>query len=963
MTNHEEETVFHEARRISCPQQRDTYLRRVCSGDDALRERLNTLLRAYEEAPGFLEAGPPVPGLTSNRKLSESTEEADDAIDNYQLYELLGEGGFASVYRAQQLKPIRRIVAVKILKLGMDTRQIVARFELESQALAAMDHPAIATVFDAGATDKGRPYFAMEYVDGQSITSFCDQATLSIEQRLQLFRQVCQGVQHAHQKGVIHRDLKPANILVATTNGTPLVKIIDFGVAKALQSQNDCDPLTGESCVNLGTPQYMSPEQANGQGADVDTRSDVFSLGVTLFELLTGQTPLTREELRGTDPTAVSQLIQDHDAPTPSTRMRDSCLSNAQTARRGGGSPAPLYKQIRGDIDWIVLKALEKDRSRRYQTVEGLARDIQRHLSDEPVQARPASTLYRMRKFARKHRIAVIGSTIALLTLITVLVLATFSLSRINHERQVAAMANDQARELIQIVQHIVQDLIVPDSNSRYQQSRGGETATDLLVKVKPIYQRIEELSAGDPQIRLELSQLQRRIGRQLNAVGGDGISTLQGSVTELESLVAEFPDNSPFRSELATSYASLAQGHIMALRWIEVERCERLSTDQVQYLSEHFPAAGFETRLAKRQSAWASSLYRIGQLASAEDLFCEALPKFNSSDNQYRFVWSRQMLANLRMDQGRFDDAAMRLKEALESYAEMHDQGDAPPSSGNGQHPNSTYVHLLKEKGKLSHYAHQLDEAQLQLTHVVDLGQALTDNWRSTNSELTLASARMYLSENFLLQSKFEQAKLYLGESLKIEERGKGNWASFLAGQGHCRLGELMWVQGDYAEARVEFDEAIRQLEVLVASLPGELRVQTRLSVLLSNCADPKLRDPSRAAELAASVITESNGPLWRYLALAQYRQGNVGDAVNSVNQAMELHQNGGDALDRLLLALSLKRAGQDQEALKRYEEAEAAIADGTPVYYDEIGVLGFRRLRAEAKAVFELSSEAIGK
>ncbi len=325
-------------------------------------------------------------------------------IGPYKLLEQIGEGGFGIVFMAEQTQPVRRKVALKILKPGMDTRQVVARFEAERQALAIMDHPNIAKVFDGGATPSGRPYFVMELVKGVPITTFCDQNRLTPRQRLELFVPVCQAVQHAHQKGIIHRDLKPTNVLVSRHDTTPIVKVIDFGVAKALgQELTDKTLFTGIAQM-IGTPLYMSPEQAGMSDLDVDTRSDIYSLGVLLYELLTGTTPFTKERFKTAAYDEIRRIIREEDPPRPSTRLSDSKDSLPSISAQRQTAPAKLTKLVRGELDWIVMKCLEKDRNRRYETANGFAADVQRYLADEPVQACPPSAAYRLRKFARRNK-------------------------------------------------------------------------------------------------------------------------------------------------------------------------------------------------------------------------------------------------------------------------------------------------------------------------------------------------------------------------------------------------------------------------------------------------------------------------------------------------------------------------------------------------------------------------------
>ena len=334
-------------------------------------------------------------------------EQPGARIGNYELLEKIGEGGFGIVWMAEQAEPLRRRVALKIIKPGMDSREVIARFEAERQALALMEHPNIASIYDGGTTESGRPFFAMELVEGVPITTYCDANRLSTRERLELFLQVCHAVQHAHQKGVIHRDIKPSNILVAVKDGRAVPKIIDFGIAKATQAS-----LAGRMHVTrlnqwLGTPEYMSPEQAGLGGLDVDTRSDIYSLGVLLYELLTGHPPFDSDKLRAAGHDAVMKVIREEEPPKPSTRL--GTLAGEEliaVATKRGAEPTKLSRLVRGDLDWIVMKALEKDRRRRYETANGLADDLRRHLDNETVSATPPSMAYQLGKFARRNRTA-----------------------------------------------------------------------------------------------------------------------------------------------------------------------------------------------------------------------------------------------------------------------------------------------------------------------------------------------------------------------------------------------------------------------------------------------------------------------------------------------------------------------------------------------------------------------------
>jgi WD40 repeat protein/serine/threonine protein kinase len=411
-----EEELFHEALELPPGQDRTAFLQKACAGDKTLRQGIEALLRAHAEAGTTLE--PLVPRRFPESATEPITEKPGDRIGRYKLLQEIGEGGMGSVWMAAQEEPVRRRVALKVVKLGMDTRHVIARFEAERQALALMDHPNIAKVLDAGATDTGRPFFVMELVRGVPITEYCDQNNLSPQQRLELFIPVCKAIQHAHQKGIIHRDIKPSNILVTLHDGVPVPKVIDFGIAKAIDQ-----PLTEKTLFTrfeqfMGTPAYMSPEQAEMSGLDIDTRSDIYALGVLLYELLTGKPPFDPDTLVKSGIEAIRKTIREVEPPRPSTRLSTLAAADLTAiAKKRGTEPARLSALVHGDLDWIVMKCLEKDRTHRYETASGLAVDVQHYLDNEPVIARPPSSLYRFQKLVRRNKlvcIATAGITLAL---------------------------------------------------------------------------------------------------------------------------------------------------------------------------------------------------------------------------------------------------------------------------------------------------------------------------------------------------------------------------------------------------------------------------------------------------------------------------------------------------------------------------------------------------------------------
>jgi eukaryotic-like serine/threonine-protein kinase len=427
-----EEAIFHAALAIDAADQRSAYLDVACENELELRRRVEALLRRCTEAQGPLDRPVLSPVATTDQPIA---ERPGTVIGPYKLLEQIGEGGFGVVFMAEQQQPIRRKVALKVLKPGMDTRQVIARFEAERQALALMDHPNIAKVHEAGETASGRPYFVMELVKGIPITDYCDQSQLSIEERLELFVPVCQAVQHAHQKGIIHRDIKPTNLLVTLHDGAPVVKVIDFGIAKALGPQLTEKTLYTGFAQMVGTPMYMSPEQAALSGLDMDTRSDIYSLGVLLYELLTGTTPFDKERLWTAAYDEMRRIIREEEPAKPSTRISTLGQAANTASLNRKSDPRRLSQLFRGELDWIVMKALEKDRNRRYETANALAADVQRYLNDEPVLACPPSAAYRFRKFARRNRGPVLAASLVLFALVVGVMGTTIGLLRAEQQR------------------------------------------------------------------------------------------------------------------------------------------------------------------------------------------------------------------------------------------------------------------------------------------------------------------------------------------------------------------------------------------------------------------------------------------------------------------------------------------------------------------------------------------------
>jgi len=670
---------------ISAPaEERGAILDRECAGDVSLRERLVAMLAGAEDE-NFLAT--PTVEAAETTDLSPDAEASQRAADMaatlrerpgtrigpYKLLQLIGEGGFGSVFLAEQERPVARKVAFKIIKLGMDTRQVIARFEAERQALALMDHPNIARVLDAGATETGRPYFVMDLVKGDPIAEYCDKNNLGIEERLDLFAQVCLAVQHAHTKGIIHRDIKPSNVLVATVDGRPVAKVIDFGIAKATASKLTEKTLFTEHRQLVGTPEYMSPEQAEGS-LDIDTRTDVYSLGVLLYELLTGTTPFDSRGLRSAAYAEIQRIIREVDPPKPSTRLSQATQTLASVAAKRQTEPRKLNALVRGDLDWIVMKALEKDRARRYETANGLAMDVRRYLSGEAVVAAPPSGAYRVRKFVMRHRGPVIAGSLVAVALVLGVVGTTIGLIDATRQRAAAELARKGEGE-----QRVLAEARLDESEATVQFLDEMLGAVDPGVQGKDVTVRAvldeaaKTLSKKFNDRPLVAARLHGTIGRTYTGLGvyPSAETHVRDALTIRQRVLGgEHPDTCRAMNDLG---AFLIKNGAHA----EAERLLK------QAITEHTKLFGASNEITLQSKDNLATLYSM-QIRPNEawDLVSEVLKerKATLGGENPLTVASMNTLASLDIDLGKFDESERLFQEAIEVQSRV--QGPEHPST-----------------------------------------------------------------------------------------------------------------------------------------------------------------------------------------------------------------------------------------------------------------------------------------
>jgi serine/threonine protein kinase len=823
-TRLDEQAIFEVARKIDSREAREAYLQQVCGDNTAIGLRVRTLLKAYEESASFLES-PAVPLVAT---LDEPiAEHPGTVIGPYKLLEQIGEGGFGVVFMAEQEKPLRRKVAVKVLKPGMDTRQVVARFEAERQALALMDHVNIAKVFDAGTTASGRPYFVMELVRGVPITEFCDQYRFTPRQRLELFVTVCQAVQHAHQKGIIHRDLKPSNVLVTLHDVVAVPKVIDFGIAKAMQQKLTERTLFTHFAQMIGTPLYMSPEQAEMNSLDVDTRSDVYALGVLLYELLTGTTPFESETLKKVGLDEMRRIIREEEPPTPSQRLNtlDARACSTVSERRGVDG-RHLGQVLRGELDWIVMKALEKDRNRRYESASALAADVQRYLSDEPVAACPPSAGYRLRKYWRRNRRWLVTAGVVAGALLAATAVSIWQAARATEAQHQAETDRKQAEA----------------DKARAQTAEERATTEASIAKAVADFLQHDLLRQvdSDPQLREELSgnpnlTVKEALDRAAAKIG-ERFADQPLVEAAIRTVIANAYQSLPRQHQLAVSHleraAALRQAHLGPDHPDTLASMDRLANAYSEVSRDADAIALYQRILEKRRQMLGpdhpETLACLSHLAAA---YCWGR-QFDQSVRLYEQVLEKQRticgpthpetldtmlgLAEAYRDGGRLAEALALYERLLDSLKSTH--GPVSPSNYLEifHFPMVTFARACQRAG-------ELDRAERLLREALAILQKRKPSpfWRAERAKLLA-----FLANNMYLKQHYAEAEPLIREALTLWEEesvpnisyGESLLGAVLLGQQRYAEAEPLILQGYKGVKRREADQHFAALDIIEA-------------------------------------------------------------------------------------------------------------------------------------------------
>ena len=865
--------VYLQALELRSPDERAAYLDHACAGDAAFRAEVEELLEAGNKAGSFLQHSAHLLGATIDAPAP--SERPGTVIGQYKLLQQIGEGGMGTVFMAEQTHPVQRRVALKVIKRGMDSSQVIARFEAERQALALMDHTNIARVLDAGTTETGRPYFVMELVHGVPITKYCDDNRLTPHERLELFVPVCHAIQHAHQKGIIHRDIKPSNVMITLYDGRPVPKVIDFGVAKATEQKLTERTLFTQFGTMVGTLEYMSPEQAEMSALGVDTRSDIYSLGVLLYELLTGGTPLPHQRLKDAAHAEILRMIKEVEPPKPSTRLSDSGEALASISADRHMEPARLTKLVRGDLDWIVMKCLEKDRSRRYETANGFAMDVQRYLANEPVQACPPSAGYRLRKFVRRNRGPVLAAGLVLLAIIAGVIGTSISTAMLWREQAQTKAAFENAQANLRLALEALDRIYIEEAEGHPRIREG--LPKDLLQRGLGFYERFVKENAGNERLVSLMGSAYHRAGMIFRALGEErrAVESFERAISAYDRALLIDPRNTVAnhnRGNALNDVGRFDEALAAHDRTIEIDPLDAdAHNSRGGVLCDHFgryeeAIAEFDRTIelspgyASAYSNRGTALLRLGRLEEALDA-CEQAVELEPQK-----AWIHNSHAAVLLRLGRSEEAIAALDRAIKID------------------PQFTMAHLNRVTAlrNLGRFQDALAACELAL-------------------EISPRNAMLYDEHGITLHvmGRFEQALEAYDRAIAIEPRNAGT---------HDNRAITLFELG-------RFDESLAACDRVIELDPRNSRAHCRRGMALFELGgiEASLAACDRALEIDPADVRAHNGR-----GMALQRLGRFEEALAAIDRASELnpqspliHKNRGR-----LLCDDLGRPGEALEA-----------------------------------------------
>jgi serine/threonine protein kinase/Flp pilus assembly protein TadD len=990
--NPEANAIFLDALDTASAEEREAFLDRACGGNSELRARVESLLAASEQAGSFLDE--PAAAISPTIDEPSVSERPSTMIGPYKLLQQIGEGGMGVVWMAEQELSVRRKVALKIIKPGLDSQQVIARFEAERQALALMDHHNIAKVLDAGTTESGRPFFVMELIHGVPITRYCDDNQLTPRERLELFVPVCQAIQHAHQKGIIHRDIKPSNVLVTLYDGKPAPKIIDFGVAKAIEQRLTEQTLFTQYGTIIGTFEYMSPEQAEMSALGVDTRSDIYSLGVLLYELLTGTTPLERQRLRTASYPEIVRLIREEEPPRPSKRLSSSETLPAVAAARKT-EPAKLAKLFRGELDWIVMKALEKDRNRRYESASSMAADVERYLRDEAVLACPPSTAYRLHKFARRNKAELSIAGLVLFFLILIGVGVGYAV-RDRAAREEYLIRNRAARQekLNLEIEHALDDadkgreLALKLTDNPYAWEAALAESLSDLKRAKGLAAQDE--TALKPDIQERLHELQTL----LNADESDRRFAARFEDIRLEQTATHTTVNE-FQFEIGFSALKEAFGHHYRIAFgvTPVEQAAAILRQRPEAMREvllaalemclhHAPKGDHQARpwlVAVLDAADTGSWRKRAQQAiqardwkALDQLVEEAVTARQPPSVLLRLAWKVPsespicLKISRRIRQSHPSDfwANHSLARVLHESHSQPEEAIRYYTAALALRPHNPAACLclgnaLREIGDLdgaiAAYREALDgqpdfimaRQQLSFTlqakgdvdgAIAELRQAIRFGNRAVD--------HLFLGNAFLYSGRADEAIDSYRKAIALDPK---------SGMAHYSLGfALLEEKGRLDEVIAEFQSAIACQRRDVQLHPENWISHNDLAWYLVTCPHLPLRDPVEGVKLAAKVVGHlpNYARGWNTLGAAHYYARNCKDAIAALEKSTQL-SNGGNSYNWFFLAMAHWQLGDKEKARQYYDKAVQWMDKNMPKN-KELG-----RFRVEAAELLKIEAK----